>query len=67
LAEKIEELKVMKVESIVAPVNLRRRELEEEYILYFHVYVVRNDKKKFGPYIIQGIKDLYNDVLSEIQ
>lgn len=68
LAEKIDGLKVMKVEAI--PSNLNRilwRVLEEEVILYFHVYVVRSDEKQFGPHIIQGIRDSYNEVLSEIQ
>ena len=67
LAERIDGLKVMKVESVVSSSLDLRRLLEEEIILYFHVYVVRSDEKKFGPYIIQGIRDSYNEVISEIQ
>ncbi len=67
LAERIDGLKVMKVESIVSSSLNLRRLLEEEVVLYFHVYVVRSDEKKFGPYIIQGIRDSYNEVISEIQ
>ena len=67
VAENIDGLKIIKVEAIVSPLSKLRRVLEEELILYFHVYVVRSDEKKFGPYIIQGIRDSYEEVFSEIQ
>jgi hypothetical protein len=68
VAENIDGLKIIKVEAIVSPLSKLRRVLEEEQlILYFHVYVVRSDEKKFGPYIIQGIRDSYEEVFSEIQ
>ena len=68
VAESIDGLKIIKVEAIVSPLSKLRRVLEEEQlILYFHVYVVRSDEKKFGPYIIQGIRDSYEEVFSEIQ
>ena len=68
VAESIDGLKIIKVEAIVSPLSKLRRVLEEQQlILYFHVYVVRSDEKKFGPYIIQGIRDSYEEVFSEIQ
>lgn len=68
VAENIDGLKIIKVEAIVSPLSKLRRVLEEEQlILYFHVYVVRSDEKNFGPYIIQGIRDSYEEVFSEIQ
>lgn len=67
VAENIDGLKIIKVEAIVSPLSKLRRVLEEELILYFHVYVVRSDEKKFGPYIIQGIRDSYEEVFAEVQ
>jgi hypothetical protein len=67
VAENIDGLKIIKVEAIVSPLSKLLRVLEEELILYFHVYVVRSDEKKFGPYIIQGIRDSYEEVFAEVQ
>ena len=68
VAENIDGLKIIKVEAIVSPLSKLRRVLEEEQlILYFHVYVVRSDEKNFGPYIIQGIRDSYEEVFAEVQ
>lgn len=43
------------------------RSLEQDASLYYNVYVVRDDKKKFGPIIIQELRDSFNEVLEQIQ
>jgi len=44
-----------------------RRRLEQDITLYFNVYVVRDYDKKFGPLVIQEIRDSYEEVLEQIQ
>lgn len=75
LAGKIDGLKVTKVEAVELSLNLwqRQRQLRHERALvdevtqYFHVYVIRDDGKHFGPYIINEIRDSYDEVLTQIQ
>eukprot|EP00571_Detonula_confervacea_P012358 CAMPEP_0172303322 /NCGR_PEP_ID=MMETSP1058-20130122/4864_1 /TAXON_ID=83371 /ORGANISM="Detonula confervacea, Strain CCMP 353" /LENGTH=477 /DNA_ID=CAMNT_0013014077 /DNA_START=29 /DNA_END=1458 /DNA_ORIENTATION=+ len=47
--------------------TLRERALETDVTLYYNVYIVRDDDKKFGPLIIQEIRDSYSEVLEQIQ
>jgi hypothetical protein len=69
--EKIDGMKVMKVEAAKQSVSLqqqlRERGLVKEVSLYFHMYVIRNNDKQFGPYIIHEIHDSYDEVLTQIQ
>lgn len=72
VAEKIDGMKVTKVEAAKLSLNLRRhlgrkRSLAKEVTQYFLVYVVRDDEKLFGPYIINEIRDSYDDLLTQIQ
>jgi hypothetical protein len=72
LANKIDGMKVTKVEAAKLSLNLRRqlvrqRSLASEVTRYFHVHVIRDDDKQFGPYIINEIRDSYDDVLTQIQ
>ena len=47
---------------------LDERELSQTVTLYFNVYVVRDDEgTKFGPLIIEEIRNSYNEVLDQIQ
>ena len=72
LTDAISGLKVTEVEERVVATRRGRmlvnalRRLRDETI-YFNVYVVRDDDKKFGPLIIQEIRDSYNEVLEQIQ
>lgn len=43
------------------------RELEPNVSLYFNVHVIRDDRKRFGPIIIQEIRDSYGEVMEQIQ
>ena len=47
----------------------RRHALENDVYLYYNVYVVRNENKKFGPLIISEMRNSYGygDVLEQIQ
>mmetsp|Transcript_5616 Transcript_5616/g.12239 ORF Transcript_5616/g.12239 Transcript_5616/m.12239 type:complete len:700 (+) Transcript_5616:209-2308(+) len=49
--------------------NNRRglRSLARDVSIFFNVFVIRDDNKKFGPLIIQEIGDSYNELISEIQ
>ena len=74
LAGNIDGLKVSKVEAVNLSRNFRQRQLrleralEDEVTQYFHVYVIRDDEDKtYGPYIISGIRDSYDEVLAQIQ
>ena len=55
------------VKDITAQYQTRRRRLEQDITLYFNVYVVRDYDKKFGPLVIQEIRDSYEEVLEQIQ
>ena len=75
LADRISDLKISEVEERMAPRrntrNLLRvattRELEQNVSLYFNVHVIRDDRKRFGPIIIQEIRDSYGEVMDQIQ
>ena len=71
LADRISGLKVSSVEEKVVLSRklekMLRRALEQSVSLYYNVYVVRDDKKKFGPLIIQEIRDSYDEVMEQIQ
>ena len=75
LADRISDLKISEVEERMAPRrntrNLLRvattRELEQNVSLYFNVHVIRDDRKRFGPIIIQEIRDSYGEVMEQIQ
>ena len=45
----------------------QHRNLSQSVTLYFNVYVVRDEDKKFGPLIITEIRDSYSEVLEQIQ
>lgn len=45
----------------------QQRALAQDVTFYYNVNVVRDETKKFGPLIIQEIRDSYNEVLSQIQ
>ena len=45
----------------------KHRNLSQSVTLYFNVYVVRDEDKKFGPLIITAIRDSYSEVLEQIQ
>ena len=55
------------VKDITTQYQTRRRRLEQDITLYFNVYVVRDYDKKFGPLVIQEIRDSYEEVLEQIQ
>ncbi len=72
LANKIDGMKVTKVEAAKLSLNLRRqlvlqRSLATEVTRFFHVYLVRDIGKHFGPSIINEIRDSYDDVLTQVQ
>jgi hypothetical protein len=71
VAEKIEGMKVTEVEAFGSSrkllQRLRERALENEVTMDFSVHIVRDDDKKFGPYIIQAIRDSYDEIISDIQ
>ena len=73
LADRIPGLKISEIEEkIVLTRNLLRalrqqRELQQDFSLYFNVYVIRDEKKNFGPLIIQEIRDSYDEVMQQIQ
>ena len=45
---------------------LRQRALVQDVTVYYSVNVVRDDNKKFEPLIMQGIRNSYNVMLSQI-
>ncbi len=70
LSERIPGLKITNVEEkAVFDHNLLRtpRALEKDLTVYFNVYVLRDDEKKFGPLIIAELRDTYEEVLDQIQ
>ncbi len=73
LAKGIDELKVTNVEEKVVLSRhllwklLRSRALEQDVEAYFDVTVRRHDDILFAPIIIEGIRDSYDDVISQIQ
>ena len=44
-----------------------QRELKQDVTLYFNVYVLREEDRKFGPLIIQYIQSNYGEVLEQVQ
>ncbi len=69
LADRIEGLRISEVEErVVLDRNLREveRRLRSETV-YFNVYVVRDENKKFGPLIINAIRDSYDEVMEQVQ
>lgn len=73
LSEKIEGLQITQIEEVVVLQRERslrradaRRYLRSESV-YFNVYVVRDDDRKFGPIVIQYIRDNYDEVIEEIK
>lgn len=73
LADRITDLKVSSVEEKATLGNnrnlllLRICELEQTVTMYYNVYVIRDERKKFGPIIIQEIRDSYGEVMDQIQ
>jgi len=72
MQDKVPGLKISTVEEkIVINRNLlemmRERVLVQDVTLYYNVYIVREDERKFGPLIIQGMTDSRNEILTEIQ
>ena len=70
LSDRIPGLKVTRVEE--SAVNGRRlqgtlRALERDVSIYFRVFVLRDDDRRFGPLIISEMRDSYQEVLNQIQ
>jgi hypothetical protein len=64
LAESIQGLKITKVEEKVGGITDNS---EGGKRVYYNVYAVRDEKKKFTPLIIQAIRDSHDEVLKQIQ
>ena len=45
----------------------RNRALETDVSLYYNVYVVRDDDRKFGPIIIDEMRQSYGEIIEQIQ
>lgn len=70
LAGRVPGLKISRVEekAVLGKSLLRRlRKLEKTVTLYYNVYVIRSDEKRFGPLIIEELRDSYGEVLEQIQ
>jgi len=73
----MEELIISNVEEKVMPVNINDNTVggnsssalrsATSVTLYYNVYLVRNDNYKFGPIIINEIRNRYNEILDQIQ
>ena len=69
LAERIEDLKISKIEEKFVPTRrLRNRNMQatKDAVVLFNVFVVRNDEKKFGPIIINEMRENYGEVREQI-
>ena len=64
LAESIQGLKITKVEEKVGGITDNS---EGGKSVYYNVYALRDEKKKFSPLIIQAIRDSHDEVLKQIQ
>ena len=81
LSERIEGLKISDVEErIVRGLRMKRalqsslqslrhhqRVLEKDVTLYYNIYVVRDDDRKYGPIIIDEMRERYSEVVDQIQ
>jgi len=74
LADSINGLKISSVEEKVVLsrrleklIRLRALQETKDVTLYFNVKVVRDDDRKFGPLIINEIRDSYDEVLDQVQ
>ena len=68
----MEELIISNVEEKVMPVSINDSSTSAlrsatSVTLYYNVYLVRNDEYKFGPIIINEIRNRYNEILDQIQ
>jgi len=69
----MEELIISDVEEKVMPVDINDASSTSSLrsatsiTLYYNVYLVRNDNYKFGPIIINEIRNRYNEILDQIQ
>ena len=70
----MEELIISNVEEKVMPVSINDNNAASSSLrsatsltLYYNVYLVRNDEYKFGPIIINEIRNRYNEILDQIQ
>ena len=66
LADRIEDLKISKIEEKFVPKRSRNMQATNDVVLLFNVFVVRSDKKKFGPIIIQELRDNYGEVREQM-
>lgn len=70
VAKDIEGLSVTKVEEKAVPMTYNDGHTALGYTsgksVYYLVYVVLNEMRKFGPLLIQALRDGYNEVLEEI-
>ena len=66
LADRIEDLKISKIEEKFVPKRSRNMQATKDVVLLFNVFVVRSDKKKFGPIIIQELRDNYGEVREQM-
>jgi len=65
LAERIEDLKISKIEEKFVPKN-RNMQATKDVSIYFNVYVIRSDEKRFGPIIISELRDNYGEVREQM-
>ena len=70
--EELDELIISDVEEKVMPVSFNDASSSAlrsatSLTLYYNVYLVRNDEYKFGPIIINEIRNRYNEILDQIQ
>jgi len=70
VADRISDLRISNVEEKVVmsrSLMKNRRSLEKDATFYFNAYVIRDEGKKFGPLIINEIRDSYDEVLEQIE
>jgi hypothetical protein len=64
LADRVEGLSVTNVEQTVP--KLEEAKIRGQATVYFNVETVRNEGSKFGPLIIQAVRDSYDELLEQI-
>jgi hypothetical protein len=64
LADRVEGLSVTNVEQTVP--KLEEAKIRGQATVYFNVEIVRAEGSKFGPLIIQAVRDSYDELLEQI-
>ena len=70
LAERIPGLKISSVEEVTHLSTAPHRDLRVlklDVTVNFHVYVVMDEEKRFGPLIITELRDSYDEVIEQIR